>query len=124
MKKRKQGKTLKGDGFFDWGSLTLSDTKLIHEIAKRACERDKFLSDGTEFPPRLYDRGTTDLAMDLEICHVKHHRLRLSEMAETKDSFSFMHDIYMIVGSIDRKSYGWVGLGVPRFAEQENKKGN
>jgi len=91
------------DGGFDWGSLPKAELKLIYKIAARACKDDKRLD-------------FVSLAMDLQVCHAKHFRLRLKEMLATKDNFSFSHDIYMIVGSINRKTFGWDDIGVPRFA--------
>jgi len=93
----------RSDGGFEWGSAPKSDLRLIHKIAGRACE-DKRLE-------------WMSLAMDLEVCHVKHFPLRLKEMLTTKDKFSFFHDIYMIVNSINRRTFGWETLGVPRFSK-------
>lgn len=91
------------DGGFEWGSLPKAELKLIYKIAARACKDDKRLD-------------LMRLAMDLQVCHGKHHPLRLKEMLATKDNYSFSHDIYMITNSINRKTYGWDDIGVPRFA--------
>ena len=102
-KKTKKNQVKRTDGGFEWGSLSKPEARLIHKIAGRACEDDKRLS-------------WLSLVMDLEVCHAKHHPLRLQEMLETKDKFSFFHDIYMIVNSINRRTFGWDDIGVPRFA--------
>lgn len=89
------------------------DYGLIGKIAKRAIKLEaKFIPNS-----RLVDRGITDLMMDLTVCHSKHFKLRLSEMLDTKDTFSLMHDIYMIAGSVNKENLGWDGLGSPRFTE-------
>lgn len=100
-----KNKIKRTDGGFEWGSLSKSDSRLIFKIVARARARkeDKRL-DGIS------------LAMDLQVCHVKHFPLRLKEMLTTKDNYSFSHDIYMILNSINRKTFGWDDIGVPRFA--------
>ena len=89
------------------------DYGLIGKIAKRAIKLEaKFIPNS-----RLVDRGITDLMMDLTVCHSKHFKLRLSEMLKTKDTFSLMHDIYMIASSVNKENLGWDGLGSPRFTK-------
>lgn len=98
---------------FKWGTLSKGDYQLIGKVAKRAIERDiELVGDQS----RLAKRGQLDLVMDLEVCHARHFQLRLKEMLSTKDTFSLMHDIYMIAGSINKETFGWDGLGVPRFS--------
>lgn len=90
----------------------VKDFRLIGKIAKRAIEQAN--RDGGSI---LVNRGHLDLVMDLEVCHSRHFKLRLQEMLDTKDTFSLMHDIYMIAGSINKETFGWDGLGVPRFTK-------
>ncbi|MBM3913547.1 MAG: hypothetical protein FJ351_03765 [Sphingomonadales bacterium] len=97
-----------------WGTLSDKDYRLIGKIAKRAIERAKLVEAGGSI---LVNRGHLDLVMDLEVCHSRHFKLRLREMLDTKDTFSLMHDIYMIAGSINKETLGWDGLGVPRFTK-------
>lgn len=106
---------------FKWGTLPEKDYRLIGKIAKRAIERDVELSDQLGSPSWLARRGQTDLVMDLEVCHARHFKLRLKEMLETEDTFSLMHDIYMIINSINRDNFEWDGLGVPRFTKSSVK---
>jgi len=113
--KKKQLRTKKE---FKWGTLNIKDYRLIGKIAKRAIERDiEVVGDHS----KLAKRGQVDLVMDLEVCHAHHFKLRLQEMAETKDTFSLLHDIYMIAGSVDKETFGWNGLGVPRFTKSSVK---
>jgi len=116
----KKQKTMKLENF-EWGTLGIKDYRLIGKIARKAIARDVELSRSLREPSRLAKRGQVDLVMDLEVCHAKHFRLRLREMAETKDTFSLMHDIYMIINSINRETFGWNGLGVPRFTKSSVK---
>jgi hypothetical protein len=89
------------------------DYELIGKVANRAINLEaKFIPNS-----RLVDRGVTDLMMDLTVCHSKHFKLRLSEMLKTKDTFSLMHDIYMIAASVNKENLGWDGLGSPRFTK-------
>ena len=108
-------KTMKLENF-EWGTLTSTEHKLVREIAEKAIKRNIKTAKALNSQPFLKTHGFINLAMDLEVCHVKHFKLRLKEMAKTKDYFSFMHDIYMIVNSIDRETYGWNGIGMPRFS--------
>lgn len=107
--KIKKNRIKRTDGGFEWGNLPKSEAKLIHKIAGRACEDDKKLN-------------WLSLVMDLEVCHVKHFPLRLKEMLGTKDKFSFFHDIYMIVNSINRRTFGWDDIGVPRFSSGKGSR--
>ena len=113
--KKKQLRTKKE---FKWGTLPERDYRLIGKIAKRAIERDiEVVGDNSP----LAELGQLDLVMDLEVCHAHHFKLRLQEMLDTEDTFSLMHDIYMIIGSVDKKTFGWNGLGVPRFTKSSVK---
>ena len=93
------------------------DFRLIGKVAKRAINIESKKRLYGEPPSRLEDRGVTDLMMDLTVCHSKHFKLRLSEMLKTKDTFSLMHDIYMIAASVNKENLGWDGLGSPRFTK-------
>jgi hypothetical protein len=93
------------------------DYRLIGKLAKRAINIEAKKRLYGEPPSRLQDRGVTDLMMDLTVCHSKHFKLRLSEMLKTKDTFSLMHDIYMIAASVNKENLGWDGLGSPRFTK-------
>ena len=93
------------------------DFRLIGKVAKRAINIESKTRLYGEPPSRLEDRGVTDLMMDLTVCHSKHFKLRLSEMLKTKDTFSLMHDIYMIAASVNKENLGWDGLGSPRFTK-------
>ena len=116
MNKKKPTKKLAKPDYYYWDGVTKTELKWIHKIAHRACERDQKIAESIGDKGRVAARGVMDMSMDLELCHAKHHKLRLKEMAETKDNFSFMHDIYMIVNSINKDTYGWDTLGVPRFS--------
>jgi len=116
--KKKQLRTKKE---FKWGTLNIKDYRLIGRIARKAIARDVELSRSLRKPSTLAERGQLDLVMDLEVCHAHHFKLRLQEMAETKDTFSLLHDIYMIAGSVDKETFGWNGLGVPRFTKSSVK---
>ena len=96
---------------------TAEDYRLIGRVAKRAIKLEAKLTCWGGPHSRLGDRGQTDLMMDLTVCHSKHFKLRLSEMLKTKDTFSLMHDIYMIAGSVNKETLGWDGLGSPRFTK-------
>jgi len=115
MKKRK---TMKLENF-EWGTLTSNERKWVNEITNKAIKRNIKTAKALNSQPFLKMHGFVNLAMDLEVCHVKHFRLRLKEMSKTKDHFSFMHDIYMIVNSINRETYGWDSIGMPRFTERQ-----
>ena len=106
---------------FKWGTLPERDYRLIGKIAKRAINRDSQLAESLGTSSTLAKRGHTDLVMDLEVCHAHHFKLRLKEMLETEDTFSLMHDIYMIAGSVNKETFGWDGLGVPRFTKSSKK---
>jgi hypothetical protein len=93
------------------------DYGLIGKIAKRAIKLELELTWWGGPHSWLGDRGITDLMMDLTVCHSKHFKLRLSEMLKTKDTFSLMHDIYMIARSVNKETLGWDGLGSPRFTQ-------
>jgi hypothetical protein len=116
MNKKKPTKKLLVLDNFTWGTLKDSEYKWIFKIANRAIERVQSNTEKGQKPCPLVKRGVHSLIMDLEVCHAKHHKLRLKEMAETEDNFSFMHDIHMIVNSINRKTYGWDTIGMPRFS--------
>jgi hypothetical protein len=94
------------------------DYRLIGKVANRVIKLELAWWGGPHSPHTwLGDRGVTDLMMDLTVCHSKHFKLRLSEMLKTKDTFSLMHDIYMIAGSVNKETLGWDGLGSPRFTK-------
>ena len=93
------------------------DYRLIGKIATRAIKLETKLAWWGGPHSLLGDRGQTDLMMDLTVCHSKHFKLRLSEMLKTKDTFSLMHDIYMISRSVNKENLGWDGLGSPRFTQ-------
>jgi hypothetical protein len=93
------------------------DYRLIGKVAKRAINLEAKTRLYEALPSSLEDRGVTDLMMDLTVCHSKHFKLRLSEMLKTKDTFSLMHDIYMIAASVNKENLGWDGLGSPRFTQ-------
>jgi hypothetical protein len=110
MNKKKQKPTTKQ-------TPSKQDYQLIGKVAKRAIKLEPELAWWGGPHSWLGDRGQTDLMMDLTVCHSKHFKLRLSEMLKTKDTFSLMHDIYMIAASVNKENLGWDGLGSPRFTE-------
>jgi hypothetical protein len=90
------------------------EIELIYRIACRAI----LLS------PALKEKTTVlHVASVIEICHVLHHRLRLAEMAKTSDGSRLLHDIWLIIRSINQETSSWDNVGSPKFSENTPVEG-
>lgn len=79
------------------------DTKLIHQIAKRAYQQLKV--------------DPLSLVVDLRTVHANGNPLRLQEMLEVEaNSPDFMHDIYGIRHYLDRETGELTEFFTPRFS--------
>jgi len=83
-------------------NITDHDTRIIGDIAKRACK----------IYPEL-DHITT--MMDLTLLHANGSPLRLDDMLEAGD-FDFCHDIAGIYNHLDRRTGKLGGCFSPRYS--------
>jgi len=84
------------------------ELELIYRIACRVILLSPALKEKTNV---LY------VASAIEICHVLHYRLRLAEMAGTSDGSRLLHDIWLIIRSINQETSSWDNVGSPKFSE-------
>ena len=94
--------------------VPLDELELIYKVACRAILLSPALKEKTNV---LY------VASAIEICHVLHYRLRLAEMAGTSDGSRLLHDIWLIIRSIDQETSSWDNVGSPKFSENTPKEG-
>jgi len=90
------------------------ELELIYKIAHRAIVLSPALSE---------KNNVLQVASALEVCHVLYHRLRLAEMAETNDGASLLHDVWLILRSINHEKSKWDNVISPKFAEGDSEQG-
>lgn len=96
----------------DWGKTTQEDQDVIAAIAERAESLGLNLHD---------DPGDElGLNMDIEAAHM-HCPLRLQELYECENTFSFTHDIMGIQKNLNRKTGRLENFFRPRFSVREKK---
>jgi hypothetical protein len=90
------------------------ELELIYKIARRAIV----------LSPALREKNDVlKVASAIEVCHVLYHRLRLAEMAETNDGASLLHDVWLILRSINHEKSKWDNVISPKFAEGDSEQG-
>jgi uncharacterized protein DUF6874 len=91
-------------------TVTKTENKYIHKIAKRAAEMAKAAG-------ITYDLLTTE--MDIVACHANGNPLKLDELLHADDS-NFGHDVFGIRRHINRDTGKLEDFFSPRFSKPEN----
>lgn len=94
------------------GEISFSVTQGEHAAIMRCV--DRFASFVKQTRGRSVDRLA--LMMDLSACHANGTPLRLDELADTADEFSFIHDVGGISRHIDRDTGKLLDCFSPRYS--------
>jgi len=92
--------------------VTAQEASTIHEIVERA---EIVAADLGSSVDRL------SLTMDLTACHANGTPLKLDELLGA-DRFNFVHDVWGVIGHIDRRTGKLTDCFLPRYAAPETER--